>query len=822
MATPPPITFPISTYRLHLTAAFTLADATAMVAYLDRLGIDWLYASPIQTVPAGATHGYHITDPDRVNPELGGEDALATLTKTLQQHDRGLVLDIVPNHLGATTENAWWLDVLENGPDSAYAHVFDIDFDAGPIVLPVLGEPVEEAIADGALHIDAAQLAYHDLRLPLAAGTDVTAPVEEVLAAQHYRLYEWRHGETILNWRRFFAVNELAGVRVEDPAVFDKVHATVLDWIENGVVQGLRVDHIDGLADPAAYLRTLRWRLGPGRWLVVEKILESDESLPADWPVQGTTGYEVNALLQAWQTHEPGYQRLRRAFAGLVDLPADATEALPASKLTVLDELFVAEVTRIVRLLADVPDAPPEAVLRRGLRHLTAHLSGYRTYVGIDGPVGVDDAAAIGRAATAAACHGASEAQTVAETLLTDEGRPALLRWQQLTGPAAAKGFEDRLLFRHVALSGLCEVGADAELLDDPPAAAAVIAKLTERAAHWPTAGTTTSTHDTKRGEDVRARLTVLAEIPGEFTQLVDHLSARLPNLDGHARWLLSQTVVGSFGLEAADTAVDGTGPSNVYRHRLADYATKALREADIHTSHRDPDSRYERQVAAWLEALWDDGPAWQAVTETVRRIAIPAATNSLATVVMKIAAPGVPDIYRGCEVWDGSLVDPDNRRPLDMAGLQRLLDGLEADDTRAVRDRWRDGGLKMLVTRQALQARRRLPQVFGSVACEAPGVRGADTAHVMALTRRAADRGPWGTAADLPHVLAVAPRLPLTLAAGDWPVGDLWHDTAVKVPDGHTGAFDLLTDTDVPVGDGWVRLADATTELPVLLLETR
>ncbi|CAN5861929.1 malto-oligosyltrehalose synthase [soil metagenome] len=828
--TTPAITFPISTYRLHLTSQFTLHDAADMVDYIDRLGVDWMYASPIQTVPAGATHGYHITDPDRVNPELGGEEALSSLHGALTRHGRGLVLDIVPNHLGATPDNAWWTDVLTHGRDSAYAGVFDIDFDAGPIVLPVLGEPVDHAIAAGSLAIEGGRLTYHDLVLPLAPDTDVAAPIEQVLSTQHYQLHEWRHGETILNWRRFFAINELAGVRIEDPAVFDLIHATILGWVQAGVVQGLRVDHIDGLRDPSSYLTTLRHRLGVGRWLVVEKIVESDEHLPADWPVQGTTGYEVNALLQAWQIDSRGYRQLRRAFRDTTrDIPSlsdtSTAEALPESKLAALDELFVAEVARVVELLQDVTAGPGERApstdsLRRGVRYLTAHLAGYRTYAGADGPISPSDQAAIDLAATAASHAGTPEAQDVAAALLTKQGRPALLRWQQLTGPAAAKGFEDRLLFRHVALSGLGEVGADAQLLDGPPDAAAVQARMAYRAANWPAAGTTTSTHDTKRGEDVRGRLTVLAEMPDAFTQLLADVSATLPELDGHARWLLLQTVVGSFGLEPDDA--DGNAPSDSYRARLDDYAEKALREAAVHTSHRDPNQFYERQVDAWLNALLQPGDAFQAVTDMVDRIAVPGACNSLATVVLKVAAPGVPDIYRGCEVWDGSLVDPDNRRALDIQRFRGLLDGLNDADPLAVRDRWHDGALKMLVTRQALQARRRLPEVFGSVICRTPDTRGVHQDHVMVLQRHATDSGPWGTAdaAGLPKILAVATRLPWALAGDAWPIGHVWGDTAIRIGDGHTGAVDLLTDTEIPISDGWAHLAEAATVLPVLLLE--
>ncbi|MGI9017765.1 MAG: malto-oligosyltrehalose synthase [Euzebya sp.] len=809
---------PTSTYRLHLTYHFTLDDAAQMVDYTDALGVDWLYASPIQTVPVGATHGYHITDPLTVNPELGGEEALRRLRDKLAGSGRRLVLDIVPNHLAASVDNPWWVEVLAAGPESAYAPVFDIDFDAGPIVLPVLGEPVEQAIAQQSLRIQDGRLAYHDLRLPLAAGTDTTAPLQDVLDAQHYRLHQWQHGETILNWRRFFAVNELVGVRVEDPDVFESTHSAILRWIDEGLVHGLRVDHIDGLADPALYLQTLRDRIGDNHWLVVEKIVEGDEALPTDWPVHGTTGYETGIMLYAWLLDPTGYDQLRQDFWQVSELPDGTAAALPASKLAVLDSLFVAEVNRIAQLLGDVPDPPPVQARVDGVRHLTAHLRGYRTYAPPSGPLTPEDRTAIQQAATAAEQAGALEAVSVAQALMTEEGRDGLLRWQQLSGPAAAKGFEDRLLYRHVALAGLSEVGADAGLLDRLPTSGEIAAAMVRRAGTTPAAGSTTSTHDTKRSEDVRARLAVLAEIPGEFTALLtsvtDHLTGHAPTLDGHTRWLLIQTVLGTLDLVPSGD-VD-------YLQRLQEYATKALREAELHTSHRDPDPAYEQAVSEWLDALLSPGPARDAVSDLVERIALPGACNSLALLLLKIAAPGVADIYRGCEVWDDALVDPDNRRPLDLTRLRGLLDGLDSPQPSEVLERWRDGAVKMHLTRQGLLARRRLPEVFLSTRCDSPAVTGRRADHVVCLHRWASDRGLFAVTepAGSPTIIALAPRLPLTLAEGAWPLGEVWQDTWISAGAGRYHATNLLTGAEVPINEGRITLADATTTLPVALLE--
>ena len=807
---------PTSTYRLHLTHAFTLHDAAALVPHLHALGVDWVYASPIQEVPAGATHGYHVVDPDRVNPELGGEEGLAALRAAADAHDMGLVLDIVPNHMAASPDNPWWADLLARGPASPHARTFDVDFDAGPLVLPVLGTSVEQAIADGDLRVEDGMLVHHELRLPLAPDTDIDAPVEQVLAQQHYALHEWQHGEQILNWRRFFAVNELAGLRVEEPQVFDAVHATILRWVDEGTVDGLRIDHIDGLRDPAGYLETLRDRIGEDRWLVVEKIVESGELLPPGWPVDGTTGYEVNAALQSWLTDPSGHQALRRAFAQQTGVPLGTRARLARSKLAAMDELFVAEVDRIVALLLPVSGGRSEAMLRRGVRYLTAHLHGYRTYVGPEGEPSESDRSAIGAAARAADEAGAPEAVPVAGLLLGDEGRPALLRWQQLTGPAAAKGFEDRLLFRDVALSGLCEVGADAALLDAVWSPDTVTDFLTTRAVRSPLAGTTTSTHDTKRSEDVRARLTALAEVPDAFVDLFEAVSvgSAADAVDGHARWLLLQTVLATRDLEP------GEDPA-AHRERLVDSTRKALREAALHTTHRDPNEPYEDAVFAWLDTLLADGPASTQIDGLVERIAVPAACTSLAQVLLKIAAPGVPDVYRGCETWDGSLTDPDNRRPLDVGRLEKLRDRAETLDAEELRDTWQDGAVKALVTQRALRARRDLSAVFLSTRCETPRVDGAAADHVAALRRTASTDGPLGVPepGTLPSVVALATRLPLALADGGWPIGEVWDDTVVHV--GDVGRVtDVLTDRSLPVVDGRVRLSDAFAILPVALLE--
>ncbi|CAN5321373.1 malto-oligosyltrehalose synthase [soil metagenome] len=831
-----PSAVPSSTYRLHLTDAFTLDDAAALVDHLDRLGIDWAYASPIQTFPPGATHGYHMLDPDEVNPELGGEQALSSLSAALQQRDMGLLLDIVPNHMAASPDNAWWADLLRRGPDSPHARTFDVDFgdpdDPTPMVLPVLGVPLQQALADGEIAVqhddgEPVLLVHGGLRLPLHPGTDPEAPIALVLEAQHYRLHLWHEGEKIINWRRFFAVNELAGLRAEDPVVFEATHRLIRRLIADDVVQGLRVDHVDGLAGPGAYLQRLRDAVGPDVWLLVEKIIERDEVLPPHWPIAGTTGYEVSNLLAQWLLDRDGHQRLVAAFEQRTGLRGPVATALAESKLHVLQTLFPAEVDTVRRLLGPLDGDPDPEVVASAIRLVTAHLEGYRSYVEDDQPIeDVDrqrlqhaiDAAVENRTPAAEETATADAIHAVGARLLAPEGRRALLRWQQLTGPAAAKGFEDRLLYRHVALSSLCEVGADAGALDRPWGPDEVVAALVARQAVAPAAGTTTSTHDTKRSEDIRAVIHVLAEAPADFTDLMDELTvlaeAGPPAIDDHAKWLLTQSAL---AVMAVGRDADSTLP------RLIDYAGKALREAEVHTGHADPDGDYEARVEGWLTWLLAEGRPLKALDALAQQITTAGLTNALSQLVLKLVAPGVPDIYRGTEVWDDSLVDPDNRRRMDVEGLGRVLQRVESvaeagEDVRrhvtALRDSWQDGALKMHVTRAGLRLRRKRRALFLEGHVSAPTAEGSAAEHVAALRRRGGGGGGGGH-----DVVAVATRLPYGLAGQSWAVGTVWGDTTLEVPDAGDTLLDVLTGRTVPVSDGRVRLTDALAVLPVAML---
>jgi (1->4)-alpha-D-glucan 1-alpha-D-glucosylmutase len=691
---------PGPTYRVQVRPDFDLAATAGIVDYLADLGVSMLYSAPLLAASPGSLHGYDVVDPTRVNPELGGRPALLALREALRGRGLGLLVDIVPNHLGVARPEcnpAWW-SVLREGPGSPYASWFDIDWQRGPLLIPVLADG-EAALAD--LRIDGDELRYHEHRYPLAAGTGDGDP-RAVHERQHYRLVDWRRGDTELTYRRFFAVSDLAGVRVEDLEVFEATHAEILRWVAEGLVDGLRVDHPDGLRDPGGYLRRLRER-APGAWLLVEKILEYGEALPADWPVEGTTGYDA----------------LREVCGVFVD--PDAAGEFPAAvafavaardgKLAAATGLLATELTRLTRLAPQHPDTAT------ALAHIAAYFPVYRSYL----PAGAEHLTA---AVSAANTHHLDAVQALAGPL-ADPGSELAQRFQQYTGAVMAKGVEDTAYYRWTRFVALNEVGGAPERFGVPTDEfhAAMLAR--HRGA--PLGMTTLSTHDTKRGEDVRARLAVLAECPHEWrTAFGEWSAATAPLGDPDLAQLLWQTAVGAWPIE---------------RDRLHGYAEKAAREQATRTTWSYPDARFEATLHEVVDAMYDAPGVHASLTAFAARITPYGWRNSLGQKLLQLAAPGIPDTYQGTEVWENSLVDPDNRRPVDFAVRRELLARLD--------DGWlppldASGAVKLLVTSRALRLRRDRPELFTAYQPVHAG------RHVVAF-----DRG---------GAVAVATRLPLTL----------------------------------------------------------
>lgn len=670
-------------------------------------------------------------------------------------------MDIVPNHAGVArpaANPAWW-DVLRAGRDSAYADWFDIDWDRGRLLLPVLAD-APDALDD--LKLVDGELRYHEHRFPLADGTGDGTP-REVHDRQHYELVDWRRGDTELTYRRFFAVSDLAGLRVEDPAVFDATHAEILRWSDAGDVDGIRVDHPDGLRDPAGYLARLR-AAAPDRWLVVEKILEYGEDLP-DWPVDGTTGYDALAAVSGLfvdPAAEPDFTALDGRLTGRHTSWEDLTHG---TKLEAATRLLAAELTRLAAL---VPELPREQV-RDALAELAACFPVYRGYP----PEGARHLAA----ARSEAGRRRPDLTAVLDQVtarLRDPGHELAARFPQLTGAVMAKGVEDTAYYRWSRFVALNEVGGSPAHFGVPPAELHRFAAA--RQVRWPASMTGLSTHDTKRGEDVRARLAVLSELPGRWADRVTDWMSRAPLADPALAHLLWQTAVGAWPLD---------------RDRLHGYAEKAAREASVSTSWADPDPAFEHEMHALVDRMYDDPELHAQITAFVDEITPAGWSNALGQKLVQLAMPGVPDTYQGTELWENSLVDPDNRRPVDFAVRRELLARLDAGWQPTVAA---DGAAKLLVVSRTLRLRRDRPELFTGY--RPVPARGPAAAHAVAF-----DRG---------GAIAVATRLPVRLVRDGG-----WRGTTLSLP--------VHQVTDVFTGRVYsgeeVLLEDLLSTCPVALL---
>lgn len=759
MSTPP------STYRLQFGPHLSFADAAALVPYLASLGAGAVYASPLLQAMPGSTHGYDVADPTRVSEQLGGEPGRRALVAAVRAHGLALVVDIVPNHVGVAVPAASpaWCDLLRNGPDSAYAHWFDII--GWPLRLPVLADS-PDAPAD--LRVEGDELRYHEHAFPLAPGTAGAGTPQQVHQAQHYRLVSWRAD---LGYRRFFAVSELAAVRVEDPEVFAATHGEVLRWVAAGDVDGLRVDHPDGLTDPAGYLHRLRGH-APGAWIVVEKILEPGEELPGTWPVEGTTGYDALAEVDGVLVDPAGEAAFTALDTDLTGVRTEWAELVHDCKLDVATGMLGSELRRLAALVPDIPDAAA------ALAQLLACFPVYRSYLT---PATPDQGAEHLDQASDAARRRRPDlgpALTALAARLREPGDELAVRFQQTSGAVMAKAVEDTAYYRWTRFVALNEVGGDPARFGLDLNAFHTAAARREQIA--PRGMTALSTHDTKRAVDVRARLAVLSELPDvwvgavrEFTELAEMAGATVPDPAlGHLLW---QTLVGAWPLPA---------------DRLHGYLEKAMREARTRTGWSDPDEGFETAMHAVADAALDDPALCAAVGRLTSRITPPGWSNSLAAVLLQLAIPGVPDTYQGTELWDYSLVDPDNRRMVDFAARATLLHRL---DQGWLPDVDSSGAAKLLVVSRALRARRDHPERFtGYLPLPAAGPAAA---HVVAFARRG--------------VVAVATRLPVTLATRGG-----WADTVLPLPEGSWN--DALTGRSV---SGNAQLADLLTRYPVALL---
>jgi (1->4)-alpha-D-glucan 1-alpha-D-glucosylmutase len=806
---------PTSTYRIQFRNGMTFDRAAALIPYLKRLGISHLYASPVFTATSGSTHGYDVTDANEIDPTIGGREGFDRMAQALKEAGLGLILDIVPNHMAASLENAWWRDVVENGEQSRYARYFDIDW-SRRLTLPFLGDTFEKVVEAGDITITAdpktgkPAFAYYETFYPLNPATyeerDVLgitdkARIAELHEQQPYRLMSWRDAPRDLSYRRFFEITGLAGVRVEDDAVFDDTHRLILDLVRTGVVDGLRVDHVDGLADPKAYLERLRREAGPECYITVEKILGEDESIAADWPISGTTGYEFIAALSDVLVDGDKLEELNRLYASASGKSADMEAELRSAKLLMADNNFAGEVARLVKLAGEIhkeagsDTSLTEDAIRAALRELLVAFPVYRTYGTMDSmpPEGrqmlqqVVDSVKRGN-------HASDLSALPFLTQALNGDLPASLkqkagtfrsRFQQLTGPLMAKSVEDTLFFRHHALIALNEVGA--EPLPRAFSLDRFHHEMQERLERQPDALSGTSTHDTKRGEDARARLYAISEAPQVWAEAVERwrrINAKSvkqlddgPAPDPAVEWMLYQALAGVW---PTDLALGDAAGLKALEERFLAYTEKALREAKLRSSWNEVNADYEDAVKAYAQRLLspDNDDFLSDFTATLRPFLRAGHVNSITQTLIKLTAPGVPDIYQGSEGFDLSLVDPDNRRE---PSFERLEKQLAEDVPLASTDEeeWQNGRLKQHVIASVLKCRGQVPDVFRKgqyVPLSTSGKRGR---NVVAFARQHQDQA----------LIVIAPRLVLEAlhdSAGARSAD--WAETQVALPAGLAG----------------------------------
>jgi (1->4)-alpha-D-glucan 1-alpha-D-glucosylmutase len=931
---------PVATYRLQLGRDLTLDQVTELLPYLEALGISDCYTSPILETATKNSHGYDVADHNRVREEIGGEAALARLAAGLRARGMGLLLDVVPNHMGiAGNNNAWWFDVLEKGPLSEYASFFDIDWHPvkhelrDKVLLPILGDQYGAVLDKGELQLRLTggrfRVHYYDTVLPIAlrsyarilthrleqlqadeqamlqfkslvtwfatmpgaterdpdrivaregdreSGHDKLAalltesPVlrafvddnirvyngtpgdprsfdllDALLDEQSYRLAFWRVAGEEINYRRFFDINELAAIRMEDPQVFAATHRYLFRLVADGVVTGLRIDHPDGLYAPGEYLRRLQDGCGGDFYVVAEKILAPGEPLPETWAADGTTGYEFVNLVNGIFLDRTQARAVDQVYARLIKIRPPFVEVVYECKRLIMETAMASELNVLASRLNAISEKHRSSrdftlrSLTAALREIIAAFPVYRTYIGDRAAESARDALVSerDREYIARACASAQRRTPTTNAIVYDwiagvltlrmpawadeaarrERIDFVMRFQQITGPVTAKGYEDTAFYRFNRLLSLNEVGGDpgrfgTSLAEFHTANAA-------RAARSPHALATTSTHDTKRSEDVRARINVLSEIPHEWRRRVlawQKLNRRhraivdgVPTPGANTEYLIYQTLVGAWPISAA---------------RLGEYVMKAIHEAKSHTSWINPNKVYDDAVGRFVEAIVDPRRSAAFLDDLVafhQRIAHFGAFNSLAQTLIKITAPGVPDFYQGTELWDLSLVDPDNRRPVDWGVRRRTLDDLTAARAAApdpaafaheLVKMKEDGRVKMYVTARALAVRRARAALFQQGAYRALEVTGAHADHVCAFARVHADAA----------VLTVVPRLLARRGADSLPVGaDYWADTRVAVPAGVPAAF-RNDFTGERVHGTSLAVADVLATFPVALLES-
>jgi (1->4)-alpha-D-glucan 1-alpha-D-glucosylmutase len=845
----------ISTYRLQFHKAFTFNDAASIVPYLHHLGITHVYASPYLKAVAGSTHGYDVIDHSQLNPEIGTEQDYRSFVAILAEHGMSQILDTVPNHMGVeTNENQWWNDVLANGQKSKYADYFDIDWSqfscrrelAGKVLLPVLGEPYGDALSKSLLKLkreDGKQFVhYYDRKFPISDEKG-NENLNDLLSRQAYRLSYWRTANDEINYRRFFDITGLAALQMQKQDVFDAVHDFTFKLIADGSVAGLRVDHPDGLLDPQGYFERLQVKYqkdcpgpaagGESLYISVEKILNGDETLSRDWPVAGTSGYDflcrVNNLFID-QSNEPVMTGIYERF---VQNDKPYSQWVYEKKCLVLDTSFTNDLSALANRLDALAQCEPASrdftrkQLREALREVVACFPVYRSYVSSRG-TSESDSHVVNIATDEASSRNSQIGRAILEFIrdsillqfpVAEAIRPQQLefaqRFAQLTSPVNAKGIEDTTFYIYNRLTSLNEVGGDPGRFGRSPDE--LHEYFEDRQKNWPLAMSSLSTHDTKRSEEVRARLNVLSEISTEWQAAVEQwetLNAVVcKSVHPGDRYLLYQTLTGAWPLAPMDDAA-----LTVFVKRIIEYLQKAMREAKQRTSWVEVNTKYETAVTQCVKDLMDPARSAAFLADFAafhNRIALPGLINSLAQTTLRLTAPGICDTYQGTDLWDFSLVDPDNRRPVDYATRSKMLDALDRDAEQnqpgLVNDlatKMEDGRIKLWVISRLLRLRRRFPKIFLEGTYERITVQGDLSSHAFAFSRRTQGQS----------LIVIVPRL---VAAWRW--GSIaWGGTFIQLSNVPAGSRyeTVLSGQQLTAGNHQeIKLSAALADFPVAVL---
>ena len=812
---------PTATYRLQFGPLFGFKDAEAIVPYLHDLGISDIYASPIFRANRGSTHGYDVTDPNELNPELGSVEDFSELTAKRREHNIGWIQDIVPNHMAYNSDNRMLMDIFENGRKSKYADFFDIDWDhpdkslKGKILAPFLGKPYSEALADGEIQLEwnesGLAVRYYDIYFPLALlsydrnGLQKEMPaLKPLLEKQFFKLCFWKKATEIINYRRFFYLNIFISLKVENQEVFNEIHELIIDLVRQGVFTGLRIDHIDGLFNPAQYLMRLR-RLVGDKYIVVEKILELNESLPESWPVQGTTGYDFCNYVNGIFIRRENEQTFTEIYQDFLNKPVHYDELLIEKKRMICERYMSGEIDNLAHLFTVTAQNNKDELnienIRQAIIEIICAFNVYRTYINNEG-YGDDNKASMIEAIDSAKNKNPAitdAVDMVGQFLLSDLSEPEhistqskvlyfIMKFQQFTGPVMAKGFEDTFLYSYNRLTGLNEVGANPNRfgisLDEFHKFNAA------KAENLPHCLNATSTHDTKRSEDVRARISVLTEMPDLWSQKVRQwiqINAEFKSEchgisapDANDEYLLYQTLIGAMPFEKE---LYGD-----FKERIKQYVVKVVREAKEHSTWIEPNEQYEQAFFRFVERILDPSVSNDFRNDFLtfqKQIAAYGIFNSLSQTLLKMTSPGVPDFYQGAELWDFSLVDPDNRRQVDFEKRKRILDKIRSreHDPALINELLQtrtDGRIKLFLIFKVLNARRKHAELFANGDYQPLKVRGEYSNHIIAFIRSFGDR----------NVATIAPRfLTSLIEADEFPFGpDVWQDTEILWPTAFQG----------------------------------